>query len=181
MRCSSRRAAVLAACAALVLAPTACAADDPSPVRTQADPFATSSVEEDGHAHLEEGLEPLPPSPTWDAAAAADSARVAASAMNAFARPDLDAATWWQQLRPWLTEAAASAYQDTDPVNVPARAVVGEPVPGNAGTAAGADSPYLATVAVPTDVGDYTVLLSRAGDGATWLVERLTPPESAAG
>jgi hypothetical protein len=92
--------------------------------------------------------------------------------MRAFARPDVASDAWWEELEPLLSPAAAAAYAGTDPANVPARAVTGP------ARLVGEDSAYLAPVAVPTDVGAYQVLLSRAGHGSPWRVERFTPPET---
>ena len=67
-------------------------------------------------------------------------------------------------------------------INVTGTATVWARVDGEEPTVAGppvtqnSPSPYLAYVTVPTDVGGYTVLLAREGDGTPWLVERITPP-----
>ncbi|WP_133412103.1 hypothetical protein [Vallicoccus soli] len=90
--------------------------------------------------------------------------------MRALARPDLDPATWWAQLQPLLTPAAATAYEFTDPGNVPVRMVTAAP------TRVTSPSPYLAQVTVPTDVGPYVVLLAREGAGEPWRAERIIPP-----
>ena len=112
------------------------------------------------------------PYPSWDDASRTAAVGVAATAMGAFARPDTGAAEWWSALQPYLTANARAAYQDTDPAQVPTRSVTGPAV------LVEDSSPYLAGVDVPTDVGVYRVLLAREGEGAPWLVERLTPPPS---
>jgi hypothetical protein len=66
------------------------------------------------------------------------------------------------------------AYAGTDPANVSGRQVAGPPA-----FAADPGSAYLARVVVPTDAGDYEVLLSRTGAGAPWLVR--TVPAAAGG
>jgi hypothetical protein len=91
--------------------------------------------------------------------------------MTAFAKPSAEYDTWWDALAPYLTETAQQAYSYTDPANVPASKVTGTAHLGPS------ESDYLATVTVPTDVGTYTVLLSRPETNTGWLVERLTPPE----
>jgi len=109
--------------------------------------------------------------PSSDDASGRDAQATAAAAMQAFARHDLPTPLWWAGLAPLLSPTAVQAYQGVDPVNVPAHQVSGVAYPtGDTGT------PYLARVAVPTDAGDYVVLLSRTGQGQRWLVERLTPP-----
>lgn len=112
------------------------------------------------------------PVPTWDHSARVTAVEVAEQAMAAFARPDLDHESWWAQLVPLLDRQAQQDYAYVDPSNIPARATTG------AGALVDDDaSAYLATVVVPTDVGDYTVLLTRT-DGATpWLVSRFTPAD----
>ncbi|PPK91945.1 hypothetical protein CLV92_11926 [Kineococcus xinjiangensis] len=129
------------------------------------------------HGHVEGGTDahaelPEPgPAPTWDEESQAAALERGSTAMAVFARPHLDAATWWAELTPLLTAAAAMAYEGTDPAEVPARQVTGP------ARLAGQDTPYLAHVLVPTDVGEYDVLLSRQSADEAWQVERLTPPE----
>lgn len=114
---------------------------------------------------------PAPVPPTQDATSSAAAVDLAQRAMTAFARPTVDAETWLTELSPLLTPGARSAYVGTDPDEVPAHAVTG---PGRA-----EDSPsaFLAYVVVPTDVGDYRLLLSREGGDAGWLVETITAPD----
>jgi hypothetical protein len=113
-------------------------------------------------------LPPPPPAPTDDAPSQDAALALGAKAVTAFARPDLGPDTWWAELSPLLSPAAALAYEGTDPVEVPARRVTG---PAWAGVS---PSSFLATVFVPTDAGDYAVLMVREGGGAPWLVERIT-------
>ena len=91
--------------------------------------------------------------------------------MTLFVDHRQDAAAWWAQLEPMFSPQAAADYTGTDPAQVPAHQVSGPAVLVEQSSA------YLATVAVPTDVGAYQVLLSRAGAGEPWLVERLSPPQ----
>ena len=92
--------------------------------------------------------------------------------MCSFARPDLDHETWWAQVEPLLSSEAQMDYAYVDPANIPASQVTGGP------SLAEDTSPYIAHVQVPTDVGTYTVLLSRKDATAAWLAERITPPEA---
>lgn len=147
---------------------TAGCADDRPPAGTGSTPAPPAVASPTGPNDAEAALPPALPVPTDDAAAAA--MNVATAAMGAFARPGVDAGTWFAELAPLLTPAAQAAYTGTDPSRVPAAAVTGPPRAGDSPSA------YLATVTVPTDVGDYTVLLVREGAGTPWLVERLTPP-----
>jgi hypothetical protein len=115
--------------------------------------------------------QPAPVAPTQDATSSTAAVNLAQRALTAFARPTVDAETWFTELAPLLTPAARSAYVGTDPAEVPAQTLTG---PGRA-----EDSPsaFLAYVVVPTDVGDYRLLLSREGGDAGWLVETITAPD----
>lgn len=93
--------------------------------------------------------------------------------MRAFARPDLDHESWWAALEPLLSSEAQADYVYVEPASIPAREVTAEP------SAREDTSAYIARVTVPTDIGDYTVLLSRQDANAPWLAERITPPETA--
>lgn len=108
--------------------------------------------------------------PTDDAASRAAAETLAGEAMASFVRVDLPADAWLDQLSPRLTGDAVSALYGTDPLEVPARQVTGPP------RWDGSTSAYLATVVVPTDVGDYRLLLVQEGQGAPWLVQNISPP-----
>ena len=108
--------------------------------------------------------------PTWDAASRAAVTAAAATALTAFARPDLSYEQWWTALRPHLSAPAQVDYAYVDPASVPAKDVTG------AAQIVDESSAYVAQVQVPTDVGIYTLVLSRADADAAWLTERITPP-----
>lgn len=109
--------------------------------------------------------------PSDDAASRAAAQDTAADAMAAFVRVDLTADEWLARLSALLTVDAASAFYGTDPLEVPARAVTGAARWGSS------TSVYLAEVVVPTDVGDYRLMLVREGQGTPWLVQAITPPD----
>ena len=128
-----------------------------------------------GPNDADESPQPAPEAATQDDTSTAAAVDLAQRAMTAFARPTVAADTWFNDLAPLMTPEARSAYYGTDPAEVPAHAVTG---PARAETSPSAySSAYLAYVTVPTDVGDYRVLLSREGGDAGWLVETLTPPD----
>jgi hypothetical protein len=145
-------------------------------------PAATDEVEgrpEAGEAAAEVTAEPefdetAPSEPveaTWDDTvrqAARDAAR---ATMTAFVATDKTADAWWDELEPLLTPQARPVYQDVDPRLVPVTQVTGEP------EVTDETSTLLAEVAVPTDIGPYTVLLTRADGAAPWLAEQIRPPE----
>lgn len=108
--------------------------------------------------------------PTWDAASRASAVAAAETVMRAFARPRGSAEAWWEALEPLLTPEAARDYAWVDPANVPATRI------GRGARITDATSAYVACVAVPTDAGTYTVILSRTDANAPWLASRLTPP-----
>lgn len=115
-------------------------------------------------------------SPTWDAESAKTAAAAGTAAVKAFIRKDLDDAAWWAAVTPKLSAMAVADYTGTAPANVP-----GQRVTGTAEASSG-PSPYLAAVVVPTDAGDYAVLLSRDPNSTLpnpWLVEHFgLPPGS---
>ena len=100
----------------------------------------------------------------------AEAVGVAREALTAFADHSVGADAWFANLAPFLSLEAQQDYLGTDPELVPVdqlqgRAQLQAPV-----------SDFLATVTQDTDVGVYTVLLSRADDGQ-WQVESITPPD----
>lgn len=140
---------------------------DSSPAAS-ADPGAAGLVDDDtGEVITPRAV------PEWDSASRAAATAAAEDVMRAFARPDLDAGSWWGQLEPLLSSEAQINYAYVDPANIPAREVTADP------SVTEDSSAYVARVQVPTDVGDYTVLLSRRDANAPWLAERITPPEAA--
>lgn len=110
--------------------------------------------------------------PEWDADSRTAAAAAGEAVMRAFARPDLDHDSWWAQVEPLLSSEAQMDYAYVDPANIPASQVTADPL------LVEDSSPYIAHVQVPTDVGTYTVLLSRKDADTAWLAERITPPEA---
>lgn len=108
---------------------------------------------------------------TWDDAVRTAACDTARATITAFAATDQTAAAWWDGLEPLLTPQARPVYQDVDPRLVPVDEVTGEP------EVTDETSMLLAEVAVPTDIGSYTVLLTRADGAAPWLAEQIRPPE----
>jgi hypothetical protein len=133
-----------------------------------ADPLEAPATDSPGPGDIGAALPTQLPAATDDAASDQAALAAGAAAVSAFARPDLPAERWWAELRPLLSPAAIEAYSGTDPAEVPAREVTGPPWEGESPSA------YLALTFVPTDVGDYAVLLVRDGGGAPWLAERIT-------
>lgn len=138
---------------------------------TAATPATAAPATVDGPNDVEMSAQPAPVLPTQDAASSAAAVDLAQRAMTAFARPTLNADTWFADLAPLLTPSARAAYTGTDPAEVPTRAVTGP------GRAAESPSAFLADIVVPTDVGNYRLLLSRESGDADWLVETITAPD----
>ena len=95
----------------------------------------------------------------------------AEEAMVLYARPDVPFDVWWADLLPLLSAQGASAYVTVDPVNIPVREVTGP------AALPGWNTPEVARVSVPTDVGAYLVILSRTDLDSVWRVERFVAPE----
>lgn len=121
--------------------------------------------------HDGQPVEP-PSNPSWDDVGREAAVDAAVRAVELFARPDEPYEQWWAELAPLMSTQAQVDYQYVDPLNVPARAVTGD------GVLIDETSASIAGVEVPTDIGSYTVVLSRTDDGAPWLVERISPPQS---
>jgi len=105
------------------------------------------------------------------AAQQASAVAVADQLMAAYARPTLTPAAWLAGISGYLTTQTAAAYQYTDPAQVPVSAITG------AGTAQ-EDADYIsnATVVVPTNIGPYTVQLTRPDVSASWRVNVIVDP-----
>jgi hypothetical protein len=106
-----------------------------------------------------------------DDAGADEAADVALGAMEAFVQNELPYDQWWEGFSRYLDGDALVAYEFTDPALVPASSVTGKPR-----VSAAPDATQI-TVLVPTEVGQYQVLLNRQAVGGEWTVSRLTPPE----
>lgn len=180
----ARRAAAVLTFVALAVV-TGCSSEGP-PSATSSAP-STSAEESSGSSSSssrwstssgpnDEGMTQAPPveaSPTWDKDSREAAAAAAADVMTAFARPSLSQGRWWRDLAPMLTPTAREVYKYVAVENVPVREVK------DRGEIVDDSSPYLATVEIKTDAGPYTVLLSRSGQGAPWLAERIEPKRAA--
>lgn len=91
--------------------------------------------------------------------------------MRLFARPRLDAKTWWSDLEPLMSPQAQQDYYGIDPALVPVTDITGP------GALVKLDTRRVAIVHVPTDAGLYAITLSRSPEAPEWKVERIAPPE----
>lgn len=110
------------------------------------------------------------PLPTWDDASRDAVVQAATATMTAFAQPGADHDTWWAGLREHVTPESAPDLVLVDPANIPASRVTGD------GRIAANTSAAVATVVVPTDSGDWTLVMVRASGADPWLADRITPP-----
>lgn len=92
----------------------------------------------------------------------------AENAMIAFARPDLPADKWRNELGKWVTNDAAKYYAHVDPTTIAAHEVIGH------GVIVDDESLYVAVVEVLTNAGWYRIVVSREETDRPWLAERLT-------
>lgn len=106
---------------------------------------------------------------TTDEAAAASAA--ASAVMTAFARTTVNAQSWINGLYPLLTSRAAGRHEGTNPQLVPVHEVTGPVVLDVDPTRAAA----FATV--PTDAGEYTLLMVWEDRAGVWLCDRIVAPQ----
>lgn len=110
------------------------------------------------------------PLPTWDDTSRAAVVQAASTTMAAFAQPGVDHDTWWAGLREHITPESAPDLVLVDPANIPASRVTGD------GRITADTSAAVASVVVPTDSGDWTLVMVRASGADPWLADRITPP-----
>lgn len=91
--------------------------------------------------------------------------------LTAFADTDQPEAAWWAGLQQHLTEDATLEYAYVDPASVPVTDV------GRARLLRQGASASLVEVTVRTDVGAYTLTLTRLAAEDPWLVARADPPQ----
>lgn len=96
---------------------------------------------------------------------------LAEQALALYARPDVTYDQWWADLSPLLSAQATLAYATVDPGTISVRAVTGD------ANLPSWDTPEVARVPVPTDVGVFLVVLSRSETDPVWRVERFMAPE----
>lgn len=132
------------------------------------DTWSSSSGPNDEHMDEPE----VGASPTWDKASRSAASGAAKDVLVAFAQPGQPQGRWWRDLAPMLTPTARETYKYVAVENVPVSKVRGN------GRIVDDSSPFLATVEFKTDAGAYTVLLSRTGQDAPWLAERIEPKKS---
>ena len=151
---------VLGGCAA---GPTQPGADSAPPPASPSASSATPSGWTEPPGHDDDGADlmytpgaPVPP--------AAEAASIARRFAERWARPDQPADRWWKALKPLSGPRLAELLRDTDPANVRATKITGDPqattsVPGDA------------VFEVPTDTGTLILGVNKTDDG--WRVVRI--------
>lgn len=159
---------------AALLMLTGCTSDTATP-ETATSPSTSSGITptaEPSEPHTpHDEVTPLE-APEADAGSQSSAISAAERAVDAFANPQLPYQEWIEGLYPLLTQAAATAYEGTDPANVPATQVIGT------GQVLAGSTEVALIVQVPTDAGLYNVSLSRPGGDAPWLADRIRPSAS---
>jgi hypothetical protein len=92
---------------------------------------------------------------------------VAEAYVRAWARPNLDAATWLAATTRYATSQYGELLDTVDPARVPARRVTGPP-------AAVSSTTSVVVIEVPTDAG--AVLVTCTNVAGRWLVATVDPP-----
>ncbi|MFI8634241.1 hypothetical protein ACIGEP_16790 [Microbacterium sp. NPDC077663] len=131
-------------------------------------PTSTSPVKPTPPADTGATVAPVPEAESGSQAAAIDAAT---AALTAYAQPELPYQEWINGLYPYLTQAGAAAYEDTDPARIPVRKVTGP------GVILPASTEVALIVQLPTDAGNYNVSLSRPNAVAAWLADRIRPAD----
>lgn len=155
-----RSVTALVGCMLTVTAALAACGGTPAASRTSPTPNTTAPRP---HRDVHSGNQP------WTRA---DHRRVRVRARHAlvlYARPHKRVGAWYRQLQPYLSTAARQAYLGTDPANVPVSRVRSH------GRVTRHLGQRLAWVRFRTDVGRYTVVLSRHAGQRRWQVDRFVP------
>ncbi|MEO5536053.1 MAG: hypothetical protein ABIR17_13090 [Pseudolysinimonas sp.] len=147
-------AATLTACIGAAPAATPTQTEHALPSTGPTNPVDDGEVEIPAEASTESGVAAL---------------QAASTALTTFAQPDLSAAEWWKQMLPLLSQAAAIAYEGTDPAEIPVHQVTGP------GRILEGSTEVSLIVEVPTDAGAYNVTLIRGDPTAPWLADRIRP------
>lgn len=146
-----------------VLLSTGCATQS----ENEPQPEPTVTAQDEAHTH--EGDESHHPA-NRDTESLTSASETARAAMTAFARPNLDRETWFTELRPYLSQRAGRDYAYLEPHVLPVNEVTGEPRLDEA------DTSLVLSVFVPTNAGEYELILTRDDGASPWQVSRFNPP-----
>lgn len=135
---------------------------------------APSEPADHEHAPDFHGGKPRTPeiSAVWDDTVEQAAAEAAIATMTAYVgRGSVNRDEWWQNLAPHLDAIATRDYAWLDPANIPANQVTGPAVITRG------ETPTLAYAEVPTDVGAFSLTLSRKDGASPWEAGRIEPPQ----
>lgn len=167
--CTSSRTASTSAGSSMSSAPS------PAATSTLVVPTSVASAPPSAVVENDDGSTPTPSgSPlVLDDATRTTACTTATTVMRLYARHGLRGSQWYDDLAPLMSDQAKVAYRGTvGPGELEATKVTGSPrfLPSSRIT--------LARVSVPTDAGDYLVVLSRTAQDHVWRLERVIAPET---
>lgn len=165
-----RIAALVPLTIAAALTLTACHSnpEQPAPTAAQAGGSASPSTASTPPVFDDDESPQAAPTPARDSEA--DAIDVADKLMTAYARPTVSATEWMNGVTPYLSQSGATAYEGTDPSQIPVTEVTGK------GSVQPAATAYALNVAVPTNKGTYIVALTRSDTSSPWLADRILVP-----
>jgi hypothetical protein len=107
--------------------------------------------------------------PVWDGQSEVDAMSQAESVIRLYARPEAPSAwAWHQTLDSELTEQMRNRLANVDPATLTVHRLTGDAVLDS-----DRSDPQSIWTTVPTDDGQYRVLLRRAGAGHKWLADAI--------
>lgn len=107
----------------------------------------------------------------WDAAASTAVVKEAVAAMKLFNRPQVKADVWIRDLAGYMTNEAGTAYQNTDPANIPPFKLTGDPK-----LVVDEKNGYGADVVFSTTIGNFTFKMLRKSAASDFKLNEIAFP-----
>ncbi|TIH33776.1 hypothetical protein D4765_13920 [Subtercola vilae] len=117
-----------------------------------------------------DGTGPVIPTAPIDQAGAEAATSTATGFMRAYSQTQLPKQAWFDGIRGFLTDFAATGYQYNDPATMASFTLSGDPTLEQGAMVA------TATCDVPTSTGVYQVIMVRPSGAGNWAVSRAIPP-----
>lgn len=111
------------------------------------------------------------PAPSWAPGDKEAALAAATAAMVAYIKPGSDHATWFEGIRPRITDQFAIELGKFDPAYLTVSKMTGKATATN-----DPKNPFQVNVSVPTDDGVYQVTMLRSTQTAFWLANSIVPP-----
>lgn len=111
------------------------------------------------------------PVPSWAPGDKDAALEAATAAMVAYVKPGTDHATWFEGIRPRITDQFAIELGKFDPAYLTVSKMTGK-----ATATIEVNNPFQVVVSVPTDDGVYKVTMLRSTQTAFWLANSIIPP-----